>query len=227
MSQPPYPGPYGQQPPPGGGPYAPPPPGRPYPPPPTPPRKSWPRRHKFLTLLLSVAGLLVIIVVAASAGGGGTNTSTTPQPSTASQPSSAPAASNVPGIGTPVRDGKFQFTVTSVSQAKSVGDVAAGLGETAQGAFTILHLTVQNIGDQPQTLSDSAQYVYDAAGRKYSANSAADISLNKNGGVFLNGINPGNSVTGLIAFDMPVAVQAVKAELHDSLFSGGITVSLR
>jgi hypothetical protein len=34
-------------------------------------------------------------------------------------------------------------------------------------------------------------------------------------------------VKGELAFDMPTGVKAVKAELHDSAFSGGITVKLR
>lgn len=44
--------------------------------------------------------------------------------------------------------------------------------------------------------------------------------------MFLNDINPGNTVQGQLAFDMPAGVRAVKAELHDSLFSDGVTVSL-
>jgi hypothetical protein len=45
--------------------------------------------------------------------------------------------------------------------------------------------------------------------------------------VFLNEINPGNTVHGKIAFDMPNGVNAMKAELHDSMFSGGVTVNLK
>lgn len=41
---------------------------------------------------------------------------------------------------------------------------------------------------------------------------------------------PGNSVHGRIAFDLPTGVKAVKAvqaKLHDSIFSRGVTISLR
>jgi hypothetical protein len=88
---------------------------------------------------------------------------------------------------------------------------------------------VTNIGNQSQTLDDSAQYVYDASGRKFSAGSAADIDLsgaNGQGSTWLDDINPGNTVHGKIAFDMPAGDKAVKIELHDSLFSGGVTVKL-
>jgi hypothetical protein len=90
--------------------------------------------------------------------------------------------------------------------------------------------SVTNIGSQPQTLDDSSQYVYDASDRRYDASTSADMDLNSAGGsdsVFFNDINPGNTVKGELAFDMPTGVKAVKAELHDSAFSGGVTVKLR
>ena len=225
----PYP-PEQQYPPPG---YAPPgyapqpqyPPG--YPPPGQGPRKSWPRRHKILTAFLGLFGFFVIlIVIGAVAGSKGA-----PAASSGGAPANAaPAAPQAAKIGTPVRDGKFQFTVTSISYAKSVGDTADGLGDTAQGEYVILHVTVTDIGGQPQTLDDSSQYVYDASGRKYDASTNADLDLNSASGsdsVFFNDINPGNTVRGELAFDMPAGLKAVKAELHDSAFSGGVTVNLR
>lgn len=196
-----------------------------------PPRK---KRHWVRNTFLGLAGFIVLIVIIAIAANGGSNG--TPAagggaaPANAAPANAAPAAPQVAKIGTPVRDGKFQFTITSVSQAESVGDTADGLGDTAQGSYTILHVTVTNIGSQPQTLDDSSQYVYDASGRKYDASTSADIDLNSASGsdsVFFNDINPGNTVHGELAFDMPTGLKAVKAELHDSVFSGGVTVNLR
>jgi hypothetical protein len=45
--------------------------------------------------------------------------------------------------------------------------------------------------------------------------------------VFLNQINPGDSVHGKLYFDLPKGDTAVTAQLHDSTFSGGVTISLR
>ena len=81
-----------------------------------------------------------------------------------------------------------------------------------------------------QTLDDSSQYVYDASDRKYDASTSADMDLNSASGsdsVFFNDINLGNTVRGELPFDMPAGLKAVKAELHDSAFSGGVTVNLR
>ena len=176
--------------------------------------------------------IVVIIAVSAALGSGSSSTPSAVSSGAPSATSSAPpaaAAAKAAALGTPVRDGKFQFTIASVSQAKSVGDTADGLGDTAQGEYTILHVTVTNISSAPQTLDDSAQYLYDASGRKYDVSSSADMDLNSATGsesVFLNDINPGNTVQGQLAFDMPTGTKAVKAELHDSPFSGGITVNL-
>jgi Domain of unknown function (DUF4352) len=216
------------QPPGPGGPSQP--PGQPWQPPgpyqpPQPPRG---RRRGCLYAVLGVAGAVVLIIIAGivaaavSAGHGTASGASPPAPATSRATSTAP---QLAGIGTPVRDGKFQFTITKITYAKTVG---GQFGQTAQGEYTIVHVTVTNIGSVPQTLDDSAQYLYDAKGRKFSADSAADIFANgSSNSVFFNSINPGNTVHGKIAFDLPPGDKAVKAELHDSLFSGGVTVSLR
>lgn len=172
------------------------------------------KRHPLRTGCLSIIGVVVLlgviigIVVGVSGGG-----------KSSSGSSGSGNSSKAAAAGSTVKDGKFQFTITSVSQAKTAGT------STAQGEYTILHLKVSNIGTEGQTLDDSNQYVYDSAGRKFTADSAADLGLS-NDTVFLDNINPGNNVTGEIAFDMPKGDKPVKAELHDSAFSGGVTVNL-
>lgn len=220
-SQPP-PG-YGQAPPPG----YPPPPGYGYGPP--PPRKPWVRRHWFITALGALAVLIIIIVSATSGGGGSSPTAGTAPASGGKSGAPAKHAAATPGIGTPVRDGQFQFTVNSVSHVKSVGDTSIGLGDTAKGEYTVLHLSIKNISGSSQTVDDSSQYVFDAKNRKFSADSSADIDGNgtNGGGVFFDQLNPGTTVKGKIFFDLPTGDTATKAELHDSFLSDGVTVSLK
>jgi hypothetical protein len=178
------------------------------------------------SLLAGIGVIVVIIVASVAAGGGGSTSSSTPNAPATSAAPSAGTTTQTAGIGTPVRDGKFEFTVTAVTYAHKVGDQF--LGKTAQGRYALLHVTVKNIGTEAQTLSDSSQYVYDASGRKYSADTEADLYTNSNStSMFLNDINPGNTVSGVIAFDMPRGTPPVSAVLHDSPFSGGVTVSLR
>ena len=123
-----------------------------------------------------------------------------------------------------MRDGQFGFTVTKVEPGvTSVGGDM--LGEKAQGQFVLIHVAVENIGTEAQLFSDSSQKVRDAEGRQFSAETGAAIHLEDND-VFLNEINPGNTVTGVLVFDMPKDAKPTSIELHDSPFSGGVTVRL-
>lgn len=218
-------------------------PGAPTPPPSEPPtrKRSWFARHKVLTTL----GVLVVAVVAiASATSGGSDAPDTSAPAAggstagggdpaapADDPAAddagddpAPAAEQPAGIGTPVRDGKFEFTVTGIEPGVArIGDDM--LGQDAQGQFVLVHLTVTNIGEEAQYFDGSSQKAFDAQGRELSADGSAAVYLG-DANSFLNQINPGNSVTGTVVFDIPADAALTRLELHDSPFSGGVEVAL-
>ncbi|MGW2626933.1 DUF4352 domain-containing protein [Micromonospora taraxaci] len=128
-------------------------------------------------------------------------------------------------IGQPARDGKFEFTVKSskCGVAKIGSDM---LGQKAQGQFCLVTVNVKNIGKEAQMFDGSSQKAYAADGTEYSADSGAAIYANKNAETFLNDVNPGNQVTGVVVFDIPKNVKLTKLELHDSMFSGGVDVAL-
>lgn len=132
-----------------------------------------------------------------------------------------------PGIGTPVRDGRFEFVVQKVACGQdSVGQ--GGLEQTAQGQYCLVTLSVKNIGDRSQTLADSAQKGIGSNGAEYSTDGLAGIYANgTENQTWLTDINPGNQVTGVIVFDLPKGVELVKLELHDSTFSQGVEVRLK
>ncbi|MCC2314190.1 DUF4352 domain-containing protein [Cellulomonas xiejunii] len=200
------------------------------------PRRSWFARHKVLTTLGAVVALVVVV---GALGGGGDETSTaapapadTVEADTAAapaveEPAAEPAeepATQTAGIGTPVRDGKFEFTVTSIEAGVAhVGDDM--FGKDAQGQFTLVHMSVTNIGDEAQYFDGSSQKLVDAQGRTHSADGSAAIYLG-DAESFLNQINPGNSVQGTVVFDIPADATPASLELHDSMFSGGVTVSV-
>lgn len=135
------------------------------------------------------------------------------------------AATNEAGIGMPVRDGKFEFTVEGVQPGvASVGDEF--LNQNAQGAFTLVTLKVTNIGDAPQTFYDSNVRGFDSQGRELSPDSTAGLYANPSGEGWINEINPGNSVTALVVFDLPAGETLTKIRVQDSAFSGGATINL-
>lgn len=207
---------------------------------PTRPRGSWFARHKILTGL----GVVVLLAIIGGAlGGGGEDEPTatavaneapaesaTPE-GDAAEPAPEVAAEEAPapepaaqGIGTAVRDGKFEFTVTSVETGvPSVG--GEFLSEQAQGQYVLVHMTVTNIGDEAQMFDGSSQELTDTVGRTHSSDGSAAIYLG-DANSFLTDINPGNSVEGTVVFDIPADAVPASIDLHDSFFSGGVEVAL-
>ncbi|WP_328963496.1 DUF4352 domain-containing protein [Streptomyces virginiae] len=57
------------------------------------------------------------------------------------------------------------------------------------------------------------------------ADTAAAIHLDGSES-FLEQINPGNVLDGIVVFDIPKGADPARIELHDSMFSGGATVDL-
>lgn len=200
------------------------------PPAPTPvARRSWFARHKILTTL---AALVVVGIGAGALNGGGSDADTSSDTAGTTTgtdntlaPDAPPAevpADELPGIGTTVADGKFEFVVTQVdSGATRVGNDI--VGQDAQGQYVLVHVTVTNIGDEAQYFDGSSQKATDTEGRTHSADVAAAVYLG-DANSFLNQVNPGNQVQGVVVFDIPADATLAEIELHDSPFSGGVTV---
>ena len=91
---------------------------------------------------------------------------------------------------------------------------------SAQGEFIVVTLSVTNIGDVPQSYFGQNQKLIDTSGREYGANSAADMYMNDAG---FGDINPGNAIQVRVAFDVPPRTSPAELELHDSMFSGGVS----
>lgn len=182
----------------------------------------WFKKHKILTVI----GIIILLAIIGGAAGGGSkkNNST----SKASTSNAATTTATMPKLNQPANDGKFQFTVTAIKCGQpSVSSPDGYQTKTAQGQYCTLSVTANNIGDQSQTLDSSSQYLYDSSNKKYSSDSEATIDIGPTDNTFFNPINPGNSVTGTIVFDVPKSVTPITAELHDSAFSGGVKVNLQ
>ncbi len=96
---------------------------------------------------------------------------------------------------------------------------------TAQGEFIVITMSVTNIGDQAANYFGQNQKLTDANGREYAAHNMANMWMNS-GLSIMGDINPGNAIQVKIAFDVPPGTQATELELHDSMFSGGVSVRL-
>ncbi|HEY9475617.1 MAG TPA: DUF4352 domain-containing protein, partial [Mycobacteriales bacterium] len=187
-------------------------------------------------ILIAVVAVFALIAIGNSLGGGGdkaadnTNAAGTNADAAGSDTVVATKAADKPKpaaakIGTEVRDGKFAFTVTKVQPG--LDHVGEGFAEQkAQGEFVLVHVTVKNIGDEAQLFDASSQTLVDTQGRQYDADSGVAAIALADSNSFLNNINPGNSVAGILVYDVPKGLALSKIELHDSMFSGGVTVTL-
>lgn len=183
-------------------------------------RKKWP---------WIVGGIVAVFVIASVSGGGDDDKPTTSAKTdtTAATQAEAPVVEvETATMNTPVRDGKFEFVVNGVETGISTLGDNPYLAKEAQGQFVIVTMTVSNISDQPKSLSPSDQKLVDEQGRTFGPDTSAALNLDSDVPIW-DQINPGNTVTMPVVFDMPVDAVPTAIELHDSMFSNGVTVSLR
>lgn len=135
-------------------------------------------------------------------------------------------ASSEFGIGDPARDGKFEFVVSGVEcGVEEVGDEF--LNETAQGQFCLVTMSVTNIGDESQFFDAGSQKGLTDTGATVDASGTASLYANEEGGSFLEDINPGNTISDVVVvYDIAPDQSLEAVELHDSMFSDGVIVSV-
>jgi hypothetical protein len=134
---------------------------------------------------------------------------TAPQEVTA-PPSADEAAEVTHAVGKTFRSGDFQYTVHAVKRGLTqAGDQYTR--EKAQGAFTRLDVTVENVTDGPVYFdTDLRVKVEDKTGRRFSSDSAANIVGNDGRDGWFTEINPGNEIRAFAYFDLPKDVKAVQ-----------------
>lgn len=200
------------------------------PPPEAPGKKPFWKR----TWVRVVAALFVIAVISSVASGGKKDdaASTTGATGAAESVAAAPAPAEEaapepanPGIGQPAADGKFSFVVSGVDcSLTEIGNQY--LNTKAQGQFCIVSVAVTNIGDKPQSFFGDNASLFNAQGQEFSADTEASIYLEDSSSIYED-VNPGNTLNSKVVFDVPAGTTPSSIELHDSAFSGGVTVTLK
>ncbi len=176
---------------------------------------------------IGVAGLMALIVIT-SLTGNSNNDSTGGGSSQASSGSGGSETAQVASGSEVARDGDFAFQVKAIAcgqaEAQAVytdPDITGTLPPGTQEC--IIKLRVTDDKSVAQAFFDSNQYAYDAKGQQFSAD---------NNGMYLTGdkddtqLNPGVSITALVPFNIPSGDSITRLQLHDSEFSGGVTVNL-
>jgi hypothetical protein len=181
-------------------------------------------------LVCALLGLGICILYAALFSAAVSNAPSTGPRATTGYAAPAPSAQGggvaaTARIGDEVQDGSFTFKVTNVETgAQALGD--SFLRSEAQGMYVLVHVTVTNIGTESALFTSGNQTLLDAQGREFDADAGAALMNVPDSESFLTTINPGNSVNGVLVFDVPEGVAPTYIELHDSMFSSGVLVSL-
>lgn len=129
------------------------------------------------------------------------------------------------GNGTKVRDGSFEFVVTSVEHPGRTLAGKAGETLTAKGQFVIVRVTLTNVGDESQSPDCSCQLLIDDTGKSFEPSPA--ILSTKEALKFVALVEPGETVEDvLMLFDVVAGAKVVNIELHDSPTSEGVKVKL-
>ncbi|MFR9771737.1 protein kinase domain-containing protein [Nocardia sp. SC052] len=182
----------------------------------------------FLTPFAFAAGCVALIAAGTRTGDSGTPAPTLPPAAVAVEqpgpsrddPMTDPAA--VAPMGTPVRDGKFEFVVTKVDAGVS----RIGL-QTAAGSFLIVTLAVRNISDESKWFLPLGQRLLDAQNTPFDHNATATMWQNTQRRLgYSFELRPGQSATTQLVFDLPPTVTPDHLELHDFVLSNGVRVAL-
>ncbi|MBS5749439.1 MULTISPECIES: DUF4352 domain-containing protein [Actinotignum] len=193
-------------------------------------KKNWFARHKLLTALLVIV-VLAIVGTALSKQSDGK-----PAATSSSQAADSAASGNAAegadkkaeaegdkgdkkdknddatvGIGTPVVLGDFEVTVTNVEKGVShIGNDV--LGKDATGQYVIVDVTVKNTGKEAAGFAESEQKLVDTEGRQHSV--SGDSLYLGDASMIYEKVNPGNTVTGKLLYDVPADAVPAKLELE-------------
>lgn len=168
--------------------------------------------RRALALLVGCATLIAVIYVGAFRHG---STPTAPSPPSATR-----------AIGQTAKDGDFSFVVKGVSCGSAANAVVEKNGETvpATAEECLVTMTITDDTGTSQTYFAGDQYAYDPAGRRFSADATAAESL-----IEVDDdtrVNPGETITAILPFQILARDTIARLELHDSAFSGGVTVDV-
>jgi len=123
----------------------------------------------------------------------------------------------------PVRDGKFEFRVTRFGcGARTLG--SGPRAPRAEGKFCLVTMQVRNIGRVPQTFDANAQELYAVGGASNQVDGAATLLAGSK--LLYVRVNPGNSVSGTLVYDVHTSFRPASLEVHDSPASHGAKLLL-
>ena len=206
----------------------------PYPPPPPiqPPKKGMSTGAKIGLfgcggcLGVSLLGLMFLLFVGALA-----STPEGEESTVAASPKEADAAADTtqdeadqeehPGLGEVVEHGAWEITVLSMTDEVPTGDLGM-FAEPPSGRWVVVEIEATNTSSGPEYFEASDQVLMDANGAMYERDISASEGI---GG--LDKVNPGGTVSGRLAFDIPEGVDIDHMLVNgEGMFATGTRVDL-
>ncbi|GAA4940972.1 DUF4352 domain-containing protein [Actinoplanes utahensis] len=119
----------------------------------------------------------------------------------------------------------FRFDVTGLRcGVSSIGP--EGLEQRPGGQFCLLDVNVTNKGREPELFNSEVLRIHDANGEAYAVAEQAAVFLNDRNPTLLNEIEPGDTVAGVIPFDVPVDAELNQVTLRGTLSTPGVRLDL-
>ena len=209
-----------------------------------PAQRGFGRRHPILTGCLGIIVLLVLLSIIGTAlggggdetaGGGGGNGQAQNQGADQQQDQQQEQAQNQgqdqqqdegqggqapASIGESVIVGDVAYTVTRAIQETRLED-PSGFSEPLEGNFVVVDFTVENLGDEPMSVSDIGLYIYDSQGRQFETEQDVPFGyIPENKDLFLiDRVNPGLSQEVRVVFSVPPDATGLELEVASGFFA--------
>ena len=185
--------------------------------------RPWYKKKRFIGL--GLIAIIVIIVIAANSGSKSNNTNNSTA-TTAGGSTATTAAPGTPGLNQVALDGSFAFTVASVScNQTTLGSAPITTDAPAGSQWCVASMTVKNVKTSAQDFMASNQKATDANGNQLSADDVASIYIPGTDSS-LSTVNPGVTIQATVPFRLASGDTIKSLQLHDSAFSGGVTVKV-
>ncbi|MGH9278186.1 MAG: DUF4352 domain-containing protein [Acidimicrobiales bacterium] len=151
-----------------------------------------------VVVIVAVFGVLVVPRLLSKSDDSATNVDTAPRVPNAEGPA------RFARIGMEARDGDMAFTITTFECGSTQVE-----GRSAQGKFCFVAVDMKNYGRVPVTFIARAQMLQDPQNRQFGPDMAVTAVHPANTGHDLGSlvINPGNSLQGVLVYDVPPEAQ--------------------
>lgn len=178
--------------------------------------------------------LLVILIIVSVASGGGDDDAAPASATTAAEapaedapaeeaPAEDAAAEEAPAEA-PAADSDIAITIGEVERTTEIGDEY--LGAKAQGEFVVVHYTFANNSDEAVDLMSDELKLVSADGTEYSESTDGIMAFPDEYAAFET-VNPGNSFTGVVVFDVPEGAEVTTLRYSPTFsFDGPVEVAL-